>query len=48
MINMVYSFDSYVIRQDTATALDETNSVDIITGRREYAVVGWNTIRRWV
>ena len=40
MINTVYSNDTYVIRQDTATALDVSNSVDIIRGEREYAVVG--------
>lgn len=40
MINALYSHDAYVIRQDTTTALDVSNSVDIITGKRDYAVAG--------
>lgn len=40
MVNGIYSNDTYVIRQDTTTSLETTNSVNIIRGSRVYAVAG--------
>ena len=40
MVNGIYSSDEYVIRQDTTTTLETSNSVDIIRGHRTYGVLG--------
>ncbi|MDR1759034.1 MAG: hypothetical protein LBR60_00745 [Fibrobacter sp.] len=39
-INALYSVDDYVIRQDTTSALDQVNSVDMIEGYKNYLVTG--------
>ncbi len=41
MVNGVYSSDEYVVRQDTTTSLETSNSVDIIRGHRTYGVLGF-------
>lgn len=41
MVNGIYSSDEYVIRQDTTTSLETSNSVDIIRGHRAYGVLGF-------
>ena len=40
MVNGIYSRDEYVVRQDTTTTLETSNSVDIIRGQRTYGVIG--------
>ena len=40
MVNGIYSNDEYVVRQDTTTSLETSNSVDIIRGHRAYGVLG--------
>lgn len=40
MVNGIYSSDEYVVRQDTTTSLETSNSVDIIRGHRAYGVIG--------
>ena len=40
MVNGIYSRDEYVVRQDTTTALETSNSVDIVRGQRTYGVLG--------
>ena len=39
-IRTLYSSDEYEIRQDTSTAYDEVNSIDIISGEQNYLVLG--------
>lgn len=39
-IRTLYSSDEYTIRQDTSTAYDQVNSIDIISGEQSYLVVG--------
>ena len=39
-LRTLYSSDEYAIRQDTATKMDEVNSVNIISGEQEYLVLG--------
>lgn len=39
-LRALYSMDEYSISQDTSTAYDEVNSVDIIRGEQTYLVVG--------
>lgn len=39
-LRALYSTDQYSISQDTSTAYDEVNSVDIIRGEQTYLVVG--------
>ena len=39
-IRTLYSSDEYSIHQDTSTAIDQVNSIDIIEGRQDYLVVG--------
>lgn len=39
-IRALYSTDEYTIRQDTSSAYDVSNSIDIISGEQNYLVVG--------
>ena len=39
-LRTLYSADEYKIRQDTSTAYDEVNSIDIISGKQNYLVLG--------
>lgn len=39
-LRTLYSSDEYSIRQDTSTAYDQVNSIDIIEGKQSYLVVG--------
>ena len=39
-LRTLYSSDEYSIKQDTSTAYDQVNSIDIIEGHQEYLVVG--------
>lgn len=39
-LRTLYSTDEYSVSQDTATSLDEVNSVDIIRGEQSYLVIG--------
>ena len=39
-LRTLYSSDDYSIHQDTSTAYDKVNSIDIIEGKQEYLVVG--------
>ena len=39
-LRTLYSSDEYSIHQDTSTAYDEVNSIDIIEGKQQYLVVG--------
>lgn len=39
-LRTLYSYDSYSISQDTSTAYDQVNSIDIIEGEQSYLVVG--------
>lgn len=39
-LRALYSTDEYSIRQDTTSAIDKTNSVDIFSGRQDYLVIG--------
>lgn len=39
-LRTLYSYDSYSIKQDTATYLDEMASVNIMSGEQEYLVIG--------
>lgn len=39
-IRTLYSSDEYTIRQDTSTAYDQVNSIDIISGEQSYLVIG--------
>jgi hypothetical protein len=39
-LRALYSADEYAIHQDTSTAYDQVNSVDIIRGEQTYLVVG--------
>lgn len=39
-LRALYSKDEYTVRQDTATRLDEINSVNLIKGEQQYVVVG--------
>lgn len=39
-LRTLYSSDEYSIHQDTSTAYDQVNTIDIIEGKQEYLVVG--------
>ncbi len=39
-LRALYSSDEYSIHQDTSTAIDQTNSIDIIEGKQSYLVIG--------
>ena len=39
-LRTLYSSDEYSIHQDTSTAYDQVNSIDIIEGKQQYLVVG--------
>ena len=39
-LRTLYSSDEYSIHQDTSTAYDQVNSIDIIEGKQEYLVIG--------
>lgn len=39
-IRTLYSSDEYTIRQDTSTAYDQVNSIDILSGEQNYFVLG--------
>lgn len=39
-LRTLYSADEYSIKQDTSTAYDQVNSIDIIEGKQNYFVVG--------
>ncbi|MCF0216222.1 MAG: hypothetical protein HUK21_07085 [Fibrobacteraceae bacterium] len=39
-LRTLYSSDEYSVSQDTSTAYDQVNSIDIIAGEQEYLVVG--------
>lgn len=39
-LRTLYSSDEYSIRQDTSSAYDQVNSIDIIEGKQQYLVVG--------
>ena len=40
-LNLLYSDDEYVIRQDTTNAMSEVNSIDIIKGTQSFFVLGF-------
>ncbi|MCQ2062455.1 MAG: carboxypeptidase-like regulatory domain-containing protein [Fibrobacter sp.] len=39
-LRTLFSHDDYSIKQDTSTAYDKVNSIDIIEGEQEYLIVG--------